>query len=381
MKIGFIPATFLPNVGGAEIQAHNLANKLIELGHNVEIFITGKYKEKNSFYKISKLNKYLINLVFLLKYYLFVDLRIVLKFYFQKKLLTNNFDLWHFHSLNYKTLMMIPILKQLKQKVIVTLQGADIQINKKLEYGYRLDKKYDILLKNVFKEVDQFHAISDDISNILLGLGIDRKKIFIIPNCTAEEKIKKYTKINNNKITLITVGRYAIKKKGFDMVVNVAKELNKLINYRWIIVGRGTKNLLKNKFIKNNAKKFLIRDEIPNLNERYFPHSTLIKLYKSCDAYINLARIEGCPLVLLDALSCHLPIITLNNRGSNEVVLNNINGFVINDMNFKVLARKVSKIKKFKINNKNSHIKKKIQYYDLSFNAHKILSTYKLIIN
>ena len=39
MKIAFIPSTFLPLVGGAEIQTHNTANKLAELGHDVDIFL------------------------------------------------------------------------------------------------------------------------------------------------------------------------------------------------------------------------------------------------------------------------------------------------------------------------------------------------------
>ena len=38
MKIAFIPSTFLPHIGGAEIQAHNVANKLVEKGHEVEVF-------------------------------------------------------------------------------------------------------------------------------------------------------------------------------------------------------------------------------------------------------------------------------------------------------------------------------------------------------
>ena len=37
MKIAFVPSTFLPHIGGAEIQAHNVANKLIEKGHEVEV--------------------------------------------------------------------------------------------------------------------------------------------------------------------------------------------------------------------------------------------------------------------------------------------------------------------------------------------------------
>ena len=39
MKIAFIPSTFLPDIGGAEIQAHNLANRLIEEGNEVEVLL------------------------------------------------------------------------------------------------------------------------------------------------------------------------------------------------------------------------------------------------------------------------------------------------------------------------------------------------------
>ena len=44
MKIAFIPSTFLPVIGGAEIQAHNLANRLIEEGNKVEVFLLNKVK-------------------------------------------------------------------------------------------------------------------------------------------------------------------------------------------------------------------------------------------------------------------------------------------------------------------------------------------------
>ena len=38
MKIAFIPSTFLPIIGGAEIQTHNLGNKIAE-EHEVDIFL------------------------------------------------------------------------------------------------------------------------------------------------------------------------------------------------------------------------------------------------------------------------------------------------------------------------------------------------------
>ena len=57
MKIAFIPSTFLPWHGGAEIQAHNTANKLAELEHDVDIFLLEKTKIDNRRYKTIKLKK------------------------------------------------------------------------------------------------------------------------------------------------------------------------------------------------------------------------------------------------------------------------------------------------------------------------------------
>ena len=42
MKIAFVPSTFLPWLGGAEVQTHNTANKLIEIGNEVDILILKK---------------------------------------------------------------------------------------------------------------------------------------------------------------------------------------------------------------------------------------------------------------------------------------------------------------------------------------------------
>ena len=69
MKIAFIPSTFLPWIGGAEIQTHNTANKLAENGHEVDIFLLDQTSINNKKYNTIKLNKFLINIIFILKYY------------------------------------------------------------------------------------------------------------------------------------------------------------------------------------------------------------------------------------------------------------------------------------------------------------------------
>ena len=63
MKIAFIPSTFLPWIGGAEIQTHNAANKLAENGHEVDIFLLEKTSIDNKRFNTIKLNKFLINII------------------------------------------------------------------------------------------------------------------------------------------------------------------------------------------------------------------------------------------------------------------------------------------------------------------------------
>lgn len=376
MKIAFVPSTFLPHIGGAEIQAHNVANKLIEKGHEVEVFLLDYINIQNAKYNIFKLNKYLISFVFLLKYYFNLNLSILLRFYFKKIIKDKNISIWHFQSVNYKTLIYLEELKKLNQKIVVTLQGADIQIDDQIKYGYRLDKKYDDYLKYVFKKVDCFHAISKSIKNELLEIGIEEKKIYLIPNCSPLEKISTFPKNTNETLTLLTIGRYAVKKKGFDLVKNVAKELDKITNFKWIIIGRNTPELLNDDYFKQNKNKFEIINEIGNSNEEYFPNSKLIKYYKQSDIYLNLARVEGSPIVLIDAIASHLPIISFNTRGGDELVINNQNGFIIDNFDFKFYAEKILSFKNFRIDINNREIKDLLTKHDLTKNTEKIIKCY-----
>ena len=380
MKVAFIPSTFLPYVGGAETQTHNIANSLEKKNVKVDIYLLNGLKINNAKYKIKTLNKYLINFVFLLRYYFNINLNFLLKNYFKKLCFKNNYDIWHFHSVNYKTLIYINILSELDQKIIVTLQGADIQIDRQINYGYRLDPKYEQFLRYTFKKVHFFHAISKNIMQELIKIGVNKGKILIIPNCSPYDKIKKIQKIKSRKkLTLLTIGRYAIKKKGFDLVEKITKKLNLISNFEWIIIGRNTTELYKNKFIIKNKKRFKIIEEIKNHDELYFPHTKLINYYKRSDVYVNLSRVEGCPIVLLDALSSNLPIVSFNTRGGDEIVIDKINGFLVKNSEIKNFVNKILKTKKMKIKKNSYKIKKIIKKYDLFENTKKIISNYSLL--
>ena len=96
MKVAFIPATFLPIIGGAEIQCHNMGNE-IGKKNKVDVFLIKKIFLKKKNYSIKYLPKLLINFVYLVKYYLYIDLSFLYDLYLIKLIKNEKYDVWHFH--------------------------------------------------------------------------------------------------------------------------------------------------------------------------------------------------------------------------------------------------------------------------------------------
>ncbi len=378
MKIAVVPSTFLPWVGGAEIQTHNTANKLAELGNEVDIFLLEKTKIDNKKYNTIKLNKLLINIIFILNYYFKLNLIFLLEYYFNKICVNKSYDVWHFQSVNYKTLLYVKVLKKLKQKVVVTFHGADIQKDEDILYGYRFDKKYEKLLSKTIHLFDQIFAISDDIIKELSFFNFPKEKIIKIPNSIEIKKIKVTgnNQIVSNKLKIITVARFYEKKKGLDLIEKISKILIKNnINFSWTLVGRNSNLLFNKKFINDNKEYFNVKEEIKNTDEIFFPHSDLIKIYKDNNVYVNLARIESFGVTLIEALAAGLHVVSFNTKGANEILTNNQNGYIVNEYSYEEMAKTL--IDKFNDKSFNKiNVCKKIMKYELETNTKLILKNY-----
>ena len=385
MKIAIVPGAFFPNPGGAQVQAHNLANKICEKKHNAEMVLLDKTTIKKKKYKITFFNKIIINIIFLFHYYLNIDLTFLLKIYLKKFIKRNKYHIWHFIFLNYKSLLIINTLKKLNQKIIVTFQGADIQINKEINYGNRLDSKYEKLLQINKKNIDYFTAISKNIYNDLLNLKISKNKIIEIPNGTilskAKQIKKKIKKNETQKLKIITVARYASKKKGFDLVEKILKILfEKKIHFEWTIIGKNTSKILN----KINDKKYIsslkIIEDLTNENELYYPNSKILKHYSKSDIYLNLSRIESFGITFIESLSCNLPIITFDRKGANEIVKNLNNGFVIKNRDFSSFIKYLNRFYKDKNFFKNRPYLSS-RKYDLDQLIYSYIKTYNKLSN
>ena len=217
----------------------------------------------------------------------------------------------------------------------------------------------------------------------MIGLGVDEQKLIYFPNSINIEKFKKTItkkKQNNELLSFITVARFAEKKKGLDLIEQVSLNLlDKNINFRWKIIGENSKLLYKNKFIASNSNLFEIIGNIENIDEDFFPHSTLINHYKSSDLYLNLSRIESFGITFIEALASRLPIISFTGKGANEIIKDKFNGFLIKNNDVSELVNKIYQIKENKeiINKMQNNCLNSITKFDLDTSCNKLINIYK----
>ena len=159
------------------------------------------------------------------------------------------------------------------------------------------------------------------LKKVVNGWGVDLDKISVIYNGTEIKNINR-NKIND-KIRILTVGRLA-PWKNIDKIIDSIKLLMlENINLEFYIVCIGPKeNYLKDLAVKNDLKNNIIFTGQKNKQE-------LEEIYKNSDIYIQASGYEGLPHVILEAINFNMTIISTPIGGTNEILLDGKNGWLV----------------------------------------------------
>lgn len=160
----------------------------------------------------------------------------------------------------------------------------------------------------------------------------DKKKCVVINN-SVNKKIfynsgfaEDYYFIDKECETLLTVSRF-VKMKGFDKMLSLFESLlSKNKNFRWLIIGDGDyKSEFEDIIKRKKMDKYIHCLGRVDRNE-------LHKYYSSSNCFLLLSEYEEAyPLVYHEAQCCELPVIGINKGGVKEVIINGVNGFVVED--------------------------------------------------
>ncbi|WP_104504117.1 glycosyltransferase family 4 protein [Acinetobacter indicus] len=137
---------------------------------------------------------------------------------------------------------------------------------------------------------------------------------------------------------VIAIGRLTYQKNFLALLEAWKIILDKMDIGDWFlkIYGKGEDWEILDHFIKKyKLKNVLLMGEVDNI----------ISVYRSASFFVMSSRFEGLPMVLIEAQSLSLPIISFNcPHGPQEVIENNINGYLVKDQDINELSEKILKL-------------------------------------
>ena len=162
---------------------------------------------------------------------------------------------------------------------------------------------------------------SKHLESVVINWGVSKNKTQVIYNGT--KIINNITKPKNDICQFITVGRLA-PWKNIDVIIKSFKEIKKSgKNFIFYIVGSGPMQ----KELEKLVKELKLEDKIIFTGQKN--KAELEEIYINTDVYIQASGYEGLPHVILEAINYELSIISTPIGGTNEILLDGQNGWVI----------------------------------------------------
>lgn len=216
--------------------------------------------------------------------------------------------------------------KRYKVPYVIRFGGGDIPGAQE-----RFDKVYKLIspfLKIIWKNADALVANSEGLRQRALGF-YDKIGISIITNGVDTDYFvpSHRTEKDNSEIKILFVSRL-IEGKGLQFVIPRLGEIIQSIDkkIRLIVVGDGPyKEFLEKLTFKHNMTEYVIY-------EGYKEKELLLQYYQNADIFILPSKQEGMPNVVLEAMSCGLPVVLTPCEGAKELISDN--GIIVRQKEF-----------------------------------------------
>lgn len=147
-----------------------------------------------------------------------------------------------------------------------------------------------------------------------------------------------FSQLSKPKKTVLAVGRLTY-QKGFDLLLESWSMIPDSVRSQWIlkIVGEGVD--------REKLEKLVIKYNISESVILAGHKKNIANEYESADIFALSSRFEGFGLVLLEALSYQLPVISYScPAGPSEIIFDGINGYLVDNGNVKVFSEKLCEL-------------------------------------
>ena len=215
----------------------------------------------------------------------------------------------------------VNVLSRYKEKIILSIRGSKIHDEIMHESFFWLRSK--IFIPRLYQKADALVAVNEGIANELHAYyGLSKDKIHTIGNFYDVEAISKLLREPRTKDlenlfqhqVLVSTGRLN-KEKGLDYIIKIfAKLKGTLPDVKLVVVGDGPEKERLILLSKQLGLKSSVQQEWTKIPDVVFTgnQGNVFKFLNKSSLYIVNSSSEGFPNGLVEAMLCHVPVVSSN---------------------------------------------------------------------
>lgn len=207
------------------------------------------------------------------------------------------------------------------------------------------------LLLKYFKYSDAIIAMTEEITNELLAIGVNKHQIVNITNgvncnrfvCASSQDRQNWKmerEISPSTITVLFSGRL-VKRKGLDILLSSWADISSINPcVHLFILGSGT---TQPDSVEEEMKKLVVQEGIENVT--FFGESKNPEHYLgNVDIFVFPSRIEGFPNALMEAMASGLAIVSSDIGGVKPLIKHKETGLLFESENREDLTRQIVRL-------------------------------------
>ncbi len=231
--------------------------------------------------------------------------------------------------------IIINLAKILNIKLYAHAHGYDISIKLKELYW----RKEYLKLNKIAGVI----TMSNYSKKILINLGIKAELIHVIPYGVNIPEL--VLKKKGSSVKCIAVGRMVAKKAPLLLLESFRMASEENSELRLDFVGSGDLFAAVVKYVEDFKleNKVRIHNSLPNNKVRELIKNSDIFLQHSITDPENGDQ-EGLPVSILEAMAYNLPVVSTLHAGIPEAVIENLNGYTVNEGDTKAMAEKILRL-------------------------------------
>jgi len=330
-----ITREFPPNSGGIGYYVYYFSKKLLERGHKVTVITRGS-ANRTVKEVVDGIDVFKVSFFPAYPFHVWIHGAFVNRLI---KLLEPILTLVHLHTpLTPPIKTSLPIITTVHTPMKVDARYHEVLDVYSLAERVQSMFVYPPIESKLLSLSKKVTTVSFSVAMELKEYGLDPNEITVVGNGVDE---KTFAPVQNKKY----IERYVLytgvlrARKGLFDFIECAKHVCKTYSdIKFVVCGTGPfLHKLREEVLRMGLQKQIVF-------WGYMTRDKLIQTYQNATVHVVPSHYEGLPTVLLEAMSCGLPVIATDVGGNSEVISSGINGFLVPPKSPKVMAKVISKL-------------------------------------